>query len=115
MTNRKQRQEYDTIVVGAGASGMVAALEASKGGHRVLILERMDRPGKKILATGNGKCNMTNLTMEKDCYRGSGKELALFGTSVMSPDKLRRYFYDLGLVTMNRDGYVYPITPSGTF
>lgn len=110
MAKRKQIQEFDTIVVGAGASGMVAALEASKGGSRVLILERMDRPGKKILATGNGKCNMTNLTMEKDCYRGSAKDLARFGNSVMSPDKLRRYFYDLGLATMDRDGYVYPIT-----
>lgn len=105
-----KKQFYDTVIVGAGASGLVAAIEASSGNGKVLILERMDAPGKKILATGNGKCNMTNLYMREDCYRGSGSQLAKSSLSQMSPEKLRRYFYDLGLWTIERDGYVYPVT-----
>ena len=46
----------DIIVVGGGASGMMAASSAAKAGKRVIILEQCDKPGKKILATGNGKC-----------------------------------------------------------
>ena len=48
------RQRYDVVVVGAGASGMMAAITAARNGAHVLLLEHMDRAGKKILATGNG-------------------------------------------------------------
>ena len=48
------------IVIGAGASGLTAAIYAARGGCKVHILEAQDRPAKKILATGNGKCNYTN-------------------------------------------------------
>lgn len=51
---------WDAVVVGGGASGLVAAIAAAEMGDRVLILERMDRIGKKILATGNGRCNILN-------------------------------------------------------
>lgn len=106
----KMKEEFDTVIVGAGASGLIAALEAAKGGGKVLLIERMDSPGRKILATGNGRCNMTNMNMNGDCYRGSGQALARYGISQMTPEKLRRYFYSLGLYTIERDGYVYPVT-----
>ena len=47
--------KYDVIIAGGGASGMTAAITAARRGCSVLVLERMDRPGKKILATGNGQ------------------------------------------------------------
>ena len=53
------------IIVGAGASGLVAAIKAAAGGAAVTVLEQNDRPGRKICATGNGHCNMTNLTSQK--------------------------------------------------
>ena len=53
----------DVIVVGGGASGLAAAIEAARGGCRVTVLEQKERTGKKILATGNGRCNLTNLHM----------------------------------------------------
>ena len=53
----------DIIVIGGGASGMAAAICAARQGASVLILERMPRAGKKLLATGNGKCNYTNRWM----------------------------------------------------
>ena len=49
------------IIVGAGASGLVAAIKAATIGAAVTVLEQNDRPGRKICATGNGRCNMTNL------------------------------------------------------
>jgi predicted flavoprotein YhiN len=53
-------KEFDVIVVGAGAAGMMAAGRAAELGAKVLLLEKMDRPGKKILISGNGRCNLTN-------------------------------------------------------
>jgi predicted flavoprotein YhiN len=51
---------YPIIVVGAGAAGMMAAGRAAELGADVLLLEKMERPGQKILLTGNGHCNLTN-------------------------------------------------------
>ena len=56
----KDKKIWDVIVVGAGASGLMAAIHAARAGVRVLILEHMDRPAKKLCMTGNGKCNFTN-------------------------------------------------------
>jgi len=54
-------QKFDVLVLGAGAAGMMCAIEAGKRGRRVLVLERADRLGKKILISGGGRCNFTNL------------------------------------------------------
>jgi predicted Rossmann fold flavoprotein len=54
-------QEYDVIILGAGAAGLMCAMEAGKRDRRVLLLERADRTGKKILISGGGRCNFTNL------------------------------------------------------
>jgi len=51
----------DVLILGAGAAGLMAAIEAGKRGRRVVVLERADRPGKKILISGGGRCNFTNL------------------------------------------------------
>lgn len=56
---------YDVIIIGAGPAGLMAAVEASKN-NKVLIIERNDKPGKKLLLTGNGRCNLTNLKTERD-------------------------------------------------
>ena len=68
--SKKQSQIKDIIVIGAGASGMMAAITAARRGKSVMILEHMDKVGKKILATGNGKCNYTNEYMADECYHG---------------------------------------------
>ena len=49
------------IVAGCGAAGMMAAIMAARAGAAITVLEGMDRPGKKLLLTGNGRCNLTNL------------------------------------------------------
>ena len=55
-------QEFDAVVLGAGAAGLMCAIEAGKRGRRVAVLEHAERPGKKILISGGGRCNFTNLT-----------------------------------------------------
>mgnify|MGYP002769934293 CR=1 FL=1 len=59
--DKKKSKQQDVLVIGAGASGMMTAITAARRGLSVTVLEHMDKPGKKILATGNGKCNFTNL------------------------------------------------------
>ena len=56
------------MVIGAGASGMMAAIQAAMSGAQVTIYEKTDRVGKKILATGNGKCNLSNQNMDLSNY-----------------------------------------------
>src|ERR1700722_9753944 len=53
--------QFDVIILGAGAAGLMCAIEAGKRGRRVLVLERSERIGKKILISGGGRCNFTNL------------------------------------------------------
>ena len=64
----------EIAVIGGGASGMMAAIAASKKGCKVTIYEKNDRIGKKILATGNGRCNMTNIYAYKDRFHGNDTE-----------------------------------------
>ena len=57
------------VVIGAGAAGMMAAISAAEHGAHTVVLEHKDRVGKKILSTGNGRCNFTNLVQTPQCYR----------------------------------------------
>ena len=58
------------IVIGGGPAGMLAAISAAREGIDVTIVEQKDRLGKKILSTGNGRCNLTNEYMDVSCFRG---------------------------------------------
>jgi len=59
-------KNYDVIIIGAGAAGMMCAIEAGKRGRKVLIIEKADKVGKKILISGGGRCNFTNMFTEPD-------------------------------------------------
>src|SRR5208282_1324919 len=54
-------ENFDAVIIGAGAAGLMCALEAGRRGRRVLLLDHADRPGAKILISGGGRCNFTNL------------------------------------------------------
>jgi predicted Rossmann fold flavoprotein len=60
--------QYDVLVLGAGASGLMTAYKAAQRGRRVLVVEKANKVGKKILMSGGGKCNFTNLYVEPDNY-----------------------------------------------
>jgi len=69
-------QKYDVIILGAGAAGLMCAMEAGKRGRRVLVLERADRIGKKILISGGGRCNFTNLHTSPDNFLSANPHFA---------------------------------------
>ena len=69
-------QKYDVIVLGAGAAGLMCAIEAGKRGRQVLVLERADRIGKKILISGGGRCNFTNLHSSPENFFSANRHFA---------------------------------------
>ncbi len=105
--NKKQSQIKDVIVIGAGASGMMAAITAARRGRSVLILEHMDKVGKKILATGNGKCNYTNEYMTAECYHGDQRLLTDIRSQFERDDAIA-FFRELGIWPKAKNGYYYP-------
>lgn len=102
----------NVIVVGGGASGLTAAIFAAENGNRVTILEHKDRVGKKILMTGNGKCNLTNMSDFHQKYYSSDEPSLkkIYDTFVtFGAGDTRTFFERLGLYTKEkRDGGVYP-------
>jgi hypothetical protein len=102
------------VVAGGGASGLTAAIFAARRGADVTILEHNDIVGKKILITGNGKCNMTNMSSFEDKYYSSDEESLkkIYRTlERFNATDTRNFFMGLGLCTKEmRDGMVYPVT-----
>lgn len=96
------------IIVGAGASGLVAAIKAAAGGAAVTVLEQNDRPGRKICATGNGRCNMTNLNQAEGVYRGTHPEFAKDALEQFSVKDTISFFQELGICITDRNGWIYP-------
>lgn len=96
------------IIIGGGASGLVAAIAAARQGAEVTILEHMDRVGKKILSTGNGRCNITNLTMRAECYRCGQKNFPMRVIDKFSVWDTLTFFDEIGIVTKSKNGYIYP-------
>ncbi len=97
-------------IIGAGASGMAAALAAAENPKvQVLLFERQVRVGKKLLATGNGRCNVTNLKAASGGYHGQDAAFADYAIGAFSPKATLEWFSSLGLFTVAEDsGRVYP-------
>ena len=72
----KNVNKFDVVVLGAGAAGLMAAMEAGRRGRRVVVLERAERPGKKILISGGGRCNFTNLHIRPDNFLSANPHFA---------------------------------------
>ena len=102
------------VVIGAGASGMMAALSAAENEDmRVLLLERQQRVGRKLLATGNGRCNLTNMNATAANYHGEQSGFADFALERFTPEHTLAFFAALGLVTVTEyGGRVYPLSDS---
>ena len=97
-------------VIGGGASGMAAAIAAAQNPqNQVIVLERQSRVGKKLLSTGNGRCNLTNMHALERGYHGEDTDFPLFALREMSPEKTLSWFRKLGLYTVCEPcGRVYP-------
>ena len=100
----------NVCVIGGGAAGMLAALTAAENGHRVLLLERQSRVGRKLLATGNGRCNLSNYHVSPAHYHG-GAGFCDFALSQFDVGETLQYFASLGLLTVSEDsGRIYPMS-----
>lgn len=97
-------------IIGAGASGMAAALAAAENpAVEVLVLERQSRVGRKLLATGNGRCNLTNLHALEGGYHGESPDFSQAALTRFSPEETLAWFRSLGLYTVAEpSGRVYP-------
>ena len=98
------------IIVGAGASGLVAAITAAREGAKVTLIEQKDRVGKKILSTGNGRCNLTNAYMETECFRGDDTSIVSEVLKQFGYEDTIHFFEELGVILKDRQGYIYPIS-----
>ena len=76
MNSTKQIQQFDALILGGGAAGLMCALEAGKRGRRVAVLERSERIGKKILISGGGRCNFTNIHCRPENFISSNPHFA---------------------------------------
>ncbi len=107
MSSRKNH----VVVVGGGASGMMAAISARRQGADVTILERNPRVGKKILATGNGRCNFTNINTDITYYHGNNPKFAYSALASFSVKDTIYFFESLGIAHKVEDlGKVFPMS-----
>jgi predicted Rossmann fold flavoprotein len=90
-------QKYDVIVLGAGAAGLMCALEAGKRGRRVLLLERADRIGKKILISGGGRCNFTNRHTGPENFLSANRHFAKSALARYTPADFVRFVEKHGI------------------
>ena len=101
----------EIAVIGGGASGMIAAITARKSGKEVVILERKDRILKKVLITGNGRCNITNVNADISNYFGKDISSVENILNSFNPQDTMDFFNGLGVVCNEENrGKVYPLS-----
>lgn len=110
------KKDYDNgiAIIGGGASGLMAAVIASSCGAAVRVFDRNAAMGAKILATGNGRCNFTNTKQSMDYYHSSDPKEAEAVLGRFDARSVCRFFHDRGVVTLNRDGWMYPKSQTAT-
>lgn len=103
-------KKHAIAVIGGGAAGMMAAITAASEGCNVTIFERNDRLGRKILATGNGKCNLSNLNLSPQDYNSGCPQLVETCLKRFGVQDTIRFFHELGLMIKDKNGYLYPVS-----
>ena len=104
---------YDGIIIGGGPAGMFAAITAANRGQKVLLLERNDRLGKKLLITGKGRCNVTNDCGPQDVLQNTPRNGRFLYSAMTAypPEKVKAFFEDRGCaLKTERGNRVFPVT-----
>jgi predicted Rossmann fold flavoprotein len=101
----------ELIIIGAGAAGLAAAITAARAGERVVLLEQNNRPGKKILVSGNGKCNITNRHIATNRFHSINRDFieeVLEGYDFIA---VKEFFTSIGLALIEgKDGKMFPMS-----
>ncbi len=105
--------DKNIVIIGGGAAGLMAAISAAINKNsdsiNITILEHNDRVGKKILQTGNGRCNFTNTFLTPACYHAAADSFAMKAIDLFDERKTIDFFeHELGILSYIKDGYVYP-------
>ena len=103
-------QKFNTVIIGAGAAGIAAAISAKRQNRSVVICDRMPKIGKKILASGNGRCNLLNEKLDESFYNPAGRALVRSVFEKFGKERILSFFKELGLETYSEDGRIFPRT-----
>ncbi len=103
-------ETFDIIVIGGGASGIVAAISAKRKGRSVLLCEKMPQLARKILASGGGRCNLLNEKIQSSFYNPAARGItdAVFGK--FGKEDIIRFFRDIGLEVYSEESRIFPVT-----
>ncbi len=96
------------IIIGGGASGLMAAITAARNGAKVTVLEHRNQIGKKLLATGNGRCNFTNTNQALSHYHSENPLKMAMSLQEFTYQDTISFFKELGILPKSRNGYLYP-------
>ena len=110
-SKRNENRKRTVAVIGGGAAGMMAAIEAARAGAIVTLIEKNPQLGKKLATTGNGRCNYTNLDMSDRIggkFRGFHPEFAAPALDALPPEAVLDWFRAIGVEPRFRGSYVYP-------
>lgn len=98
-------------IVGGGASGLISSICAARRGFEVVLYEKSSKIGRKILATGNGSCNISNENISLENYHGSEPSFIKHALKVFNTDEVKKFFSNIGLEMRKRvDGRLYPMS-----
>jgi len=100
----------DITILGGGASGLTTAINLAQKGYKTTILELKPRIGQKILVTGNGRCNLTNLNIKRENYHSNNLDAVQNIISHYDSTNVLDFFKSIGLFTRNKDNLVYPLS-----
>lgn len=101
---------YDVMIIGGGAAGLMAACDLSEKGWRVAVMEKQDRVGRKLLSTGNGRCNFTNINATAGDYHGATMAVRQ-ALKAWPPKKILALFESIGIPGVaDEAGRVYPMS-----
>lgn len=103
-------EKFNTLIIGGGAAGIAAAISAKRRGRSVAVCDRMARIGKKVLASGNGRCNLLNERLDESFYNPPARGLVRSIFEKFGKEDILNLFKALGLETYSEDGRVFPRT-----
>lgn len=110
--DKGDRVKFDIIIIGAGAAGLASAYYAitSNPQLNILVLEKESIPGRKINASGNGKCNLTNSDFRIDCYHSDSDDFVKNWFDRHTHQEIVDFFQKMGVLLYEKGGYYYPVS-----